>query len=436
MLQAGGVGGAPAADEPAAPLEPGSVLAVPLLSGDLEMCAIGTCTEVLGDRVYGFGHAFTSEGSTKLPMGSGQINAVIANLATSFKLGAMTQARGTLCADQLVGIAGRMGKSPEMIPIELRIAYTDGSEDQTYHFNAAVHPRFTPLLSSAALAAAVTGSHQLPQYHTLDYELNLEFTNGRSVQVANTLVNANPADLFFELGTPVIAAADNPFERVMLKHVTGTVKVTPEAREAQILSVNVPREKYRPGESVKAYVTYRPFRAGEAVLPVDLDLPRDLPDGTYQLVISDWQKFFEDERAAKPFRFTAQNIDEVFAVLRDVASFRHNALYLRLLRQPDGVAVGRTAMPYLPSSRRQVLLAAGRSNTTPFVSSTVKAIPTALVMNGAAAFAITIDKDAKVEVGGRPPIKPPSKDLAPPKADEPKVKPPNPETPAAPDPEP
>src|SRR2546421_456116 len=67
-LQAGGAGGSgkPNAD---ASITPGSVLAVPLLTGDTDMTAIGTCTEVIGDRVFCFGHPFQNEGSVVLPMG-------------------------------------------------------------------------------------------------------------------------------------------------------------------------------------------------------------------------------------------------------------------------------------------------------------------------------------------------------------------------------
>ena len=42
-------------------------------------------------------------------------------------------------------------------------------------------------------------------------------------------------------------------------------------------------------------------------------------------------------------------------------------------------------------------MGAGLSNTTPFVSSTLKIVPTALVMTGAATFQITIDREAKVD---------------------------------------
>lgn len=402
LQSGGGAATESAATEPAAPLEPGSVLAVPLLTGDADMTAIGTCTEVLGDQVYGFGHYFNNEGSVSWPMGSGRINAVIASLMSSFKLGALTEIRGTLRADQMVGVAGVLGEAPPTVPIDLHLVYTDGSMERDYHFDAALHPKFTPLLAGAAISAAVSSARELPQYHTLDYDLTLDFADGQTVRIQNSAVNSSDM-LFTDVGLPIMAAADNPFHRVMVKKVSGTLRVTPKAREATLLSVNLPRIKYQPGQTLKAYVTYRPFRADEAILPVELELPRDLPEGTYQLVISDWQRFLQDEMTSKPFRFTAENIRQVFDVLHDYTSIRRDAIYLRLLRRPDGVAVGRVAMPHLPSSRRQILMDAGRSNTTPFVSSTVKVIQTPLVMSGSAEFQITIDQYANVEVAGKPP---------------------------------
>jgi hypothetical protein len=397
LLQAGG-GSAPEG-EPPAELAPGAVLAVPLLVGDADMTAVGTCTEVIGDRVFGFGHPFQNEGSVVLPMGSGRISGVVPNMMTSFKLGSLTATRGRLVADQTVGVGGRLGEAPPTVPIDVRILYADGSSDRRYHFDAALHPRFTPLLAAVSLASSVSGAHDLPQYNTLEYDLTLEFRNGRTLRMENTSVNANPMALFADIGMPMMTASENPFERVPLKKVSGTIRVTPEAREAQVLEVNVPRSKYRPGDTVRAFVTYKPFRLPEATMPVELELPKDLPEAQYQLVFSDWTRYAADEQASKPFRFTAERVGEVFDVLKDVASIKHNALYVRLVRQPDGVAIGRTAMPQLPSSRRQILMGAGRSNTTKFVSSTVKTVPTKYVMQGAADFAITVDRDLRVETG-------------------------------------
>lgn len=403
-LQAGGGGSAPD-DAPAPKLEPGAALAVPLLTGDVDLTAIGTVTETIGGRVFGFGHPFNNEGFIRLPMGSGEINGVIANLQTSFKLGTLAKQVGELTTDESVGVAGQVGEVAPSVPIEFHLDYADGSPSRTYRFSSAQHPKFTPMIAGVALAAAITGPSELPQYNTLNYDLTLEFANGQTVVVSDTAVNASSQDLINEIGLPLTAASENPFERVPIRKITGNIHISAEARQAQILDVNVPRSRYRPGETVDAFVTYKSFRGPEGILPVEIDLPRDLAQGTYQLIISDAQRYFQDMQQAEPFRFTADNIKDVFGVLKDVAAIRQNAVYLRLLRQPDGVAVGRVALPDLPSSRRQLLLGAGRSNITPYVSSRVKSVPTDMVMSGSAEFAITIDPTAKVEVANSKPGK-------------------------------
>jgi len=399
-LAAGGGGGT--LEDVSIKLEPGSAIAVPLMTGDMDMTAIGTVTEVLGDRVLGFGHPFFSEGEVSLPMGTGYIHSVIANLVNSFKLGSALKVQGTLHADQVVGVAGKIGEAPATIPVELRCVYVDGTLDQTYRFNIAIHPKFTPMLAAMSAVIAVSSQRDLPQYHTVEYDMSMEFANGQKVGLQNRFVDTNPQEIFSTLGAPIQAAADNPFEKVPLKKISGVLRVSREAKEAQILSVSVPKLKYQPGETMKAFVSYRPFRGAEAVLPMEFTLPRDLPDGAYDFAVLDWQTYLTEEQTSRPFRFTAESADEVFAVLRDITGVRRDALYMRLLRQPDGVAIGRTAMPRLPSSRRRVLIGAGLSNTTTFVSSSAKIVSTDNVMTGQAHFNIVIDKGAKVDTPGKP----------------------------------
>jgi hypothetical protein len=394
-LQAGGASIAPPGMNNT--IVPGSALVVPLVTGDLDITALGTCTEVLGDRIYGFGHPFNNEGQVSLPLAAGYVTTVIPTLTSSFKLGGMTQIVGTLASDQSVGIAGESGVVPKMIPVDLTVTYADGSSDRTFHFNIISHPQLTPLLGTVVLSSALASQNQLPTYNTVDLNLSIEFENGKSVAVRNSAVNASDGDLFFDIGAPIISAGANPFQQVLAKKITGRMVVSSEAREATILDVNVPRTRYLPGETVKAFVTYRPFRGPETVLPVEMTIPTDLPDGTYSLTISDWRNYLMQERQSEPFRFTTENVDQVFAVLQEIADVRRNALYVRLMRQADGVAVGRAAMSRLPASRRRVLLDAGRSNTTAFVSSTVKVVPSKYVFSGDATFEIEVDHNAHAD---------------------------------------
>ena len=130
---------------------------------------------------------------------------------------------------------------------------------------------------------------------------------------------------------------------------------------------------------------------------MEFDLPRDLADGEYQLIVSDWTRYLEDEKTTNPFKFSAENIGELFSVLKDLSALRHDAVYLRLVRQADGVAVGHTEMPHLPPSRMQVMLDSGRSDITPFVTSTVKVVPAGMVMSGSAEFTIDVERQGKVQ---------------------------------------
>src|ERR1700722_3104207 len=117
-LEAGGAGAADAAHRDVR-LEPGAALVAPLLIGDMELSAVGTCTEVLGPRVWGFGHEANNEGPIPLPLGSGTIATVVADLHSSFKRGQLAGVVGTLNSDQTCGVAGLTGQTPPMIPISL-----------------------------------------------------------------------------------------------------------------------------------------------------------------------------------------------------------------------------------------------------------------------------------------------------------------------------
>jgi hypothetical protein len=391
-------------------LQPGSVLAVPLLTGDMELTAVGTCTEKIGDRIFGFGHPFNNEGAINLPMGAGSIAAVVANLETSFKLGFLSGPTGALLTDQTVGVSGEIGRAAPTAPVELRVVYDDGTVDQTYHFNASLHPKLTPLIAAAAITMAMSGQKNLPQYHTVNYDVTADFADGHKVVINNSSVNGDGAEIVADVALPLLAASDNPFSAVPISRLNGTFRVTSNAKAAQILSVMVPKTKYQPGETVKAYVSYLPFHADEAILPTSFTLPRDIPDGQYQLIVSDWTRYLEDERTANPFKFNANSIQELYQVIHDFEAIRHDSVYLRLVRQADGVAVGHVAMPRLPSSQRQIMLEAGRSDITPFVTSTVKIVPAGLVMSGSAEFMITIERHGKVETtpGAPPTIAPPA----------------------------
>ena len=391
-LQAGGGGNS----DKQIKLEPGSVMAVPLLVGDINMTAVGTCTEVLGGKAYGFGHPFTGTGPIELPMCAGEIQGVIANLVTSFKLGSATQAVGTLLADESAGVAGRIGAAPVTAPIKWKVRYADGSLDRNYSFNAVIHPQFTPLLASTAAYGALSASRQLPHYNTIDYRINIVFSDDHKVLLADRMVNVDPLSLFSAMGMPIAVATDNPFGRVLVKSIEGDVQISDGAATAELLHTGSSRQVYRPGDTVKFFVTLRPFRSLDVVRELEFVLPAELPDGSYTLVVSELARFLADEQATSPFRFTAGKLDDIFSAINDLSSLRSDALHLRLTQSSPGVSVGRSSLPLLPGTHRQMLLASGRSDVVAYMPSTARHIPAEWVVSGAVELSIQVSRQGRL----------------------------------------
>ena len=394
-LQAGG-GGAGVNDAPGK-LEPGSVMAVPLLTGDIDMTAVGTCTEVLGERAYGFGHPFTGEGAVAIPLSSGSIDGVIANLATSFKLGSSSRNLGTLLTDQTSGVAGQIGDVPPTAPITLRVHYADGSLDQTYHFQAVIHPQFTPLLTSMAVMGSVSAAQQLPHLNTVSYKMRVSFADGRELKLANLVANADAMNFLTEIAAPLTAVSDNPYSRVLARGIDGEVEVSNSTQAAEIVSAGVPHQAYRPGDTIRLIARIRPFRGTESSKELDLPIPDDLEDGVYQLLVSDVSRYVSDEHTGNAYRFSASNLDEVFTATNELSALRGDAIYLRLTAaaSPQGVAVGRTALPKLPPSQRRLLAASGRTQITAYLPSITRTIPVQWVMTGAVELPIQISRDLR-----------------------------------------
>ncbi len=67
-------------------LEPGSMISVQLLSGDMSTGADGTVTAIDGDHLYAFGHRFMAAGPTDMPFAQAEVLALLPNFASSFKI--------------------------------------------------------------------------------------------------------------------------------------------------------------------------------------------------------------------------------------------------------------------------------------------------------------------------------------------------------------
>src|SRR4029079_18061207 len=102
-------------------LEPGSMISVLLISGDMNGGAEGTITAIDGDRVYAFGHRFLGEGSTDLPFARAEVLALMPNLSSSFKISMAREWMGSITSDRETAVSGLTGRQASLIPVQIRV---------------------------------------------------------------------------------------------------------------------------------------------------------------------------------------------------------------------------------------------------------------------------------------------------------------------------
>ena len=106
-----------AAQAPAAPLVPGSAVAIGYATGDISVGAVGTVSYVDGNAVWALAHPFDGAGRRDLFLQSAYVFGVINNpvsveSGSTYKLALPGAAIGTLRQDGLSGVAGRVGAGP------------------------------------------------------------------------------------------------------------------------------------------------------------------------------------------------------------------------------------------------------------------------------------------------------------------------------------
>ena len=389
----GGVSGDVLATADQVRLEPGSALCIPFVTGDIMMEGLGTCTEVIGDRVLGFGHSMFGEGSVELPLATGSVHTVIASVMRSNKIGAALKTVGTLWGDENSGIFGITGRTPRTVPVEVVVNNERGR--QTFKYDLVHQEVFTPMLLATVIMESVFSHSEPPREHTIRYTIETEFDEVGTYRTSNFTSMSGVFGLAFEASVPTSTLMNAPFGKSKVKQAKVEVTIEKGARSASIYQANLPRDTYRPGETVPVRIKWMHYLGDPLYTEATytLKLPADLPDGTYDLTVGSASTHLQGLRTEKPHLFKVDSPADALRAMNLISSFPDNRLYLRLSLPDVGLAVEDLEMPRLPSFHQHILASSGRAD--------VSAIREALVVEQETPFAVSGSKSFKIKVDRR-----------------------------------
>jgi len=363
MVVAGGGSGAGKGLEKSekARLVPGACLAVPMVSGDINLATFGTVTDVVDDKVYGFGHYLLGYGRIDLPMATGKVHTVVSNMASSFKLASVLETVGALTDDEATGIVGRVGAEAKTIPLTIRIDRYNETQRRLYQCRLVHNRLLTPFYLRVAVAGAAFQLGEFPLEHTVEYRVAIDLKGGESVSFENVSSDKALNDLILESYGAVGLLMNNPYERVDIESIAFDIRILPKSRVSHLWAVEMSDTKVKAGENVDIEVVVESVLASKKKFRCSLEVPENLAPGTYELTVCgprDYERFLIK---MAPHRFIAQNFPDLVRALNNSLQISRGKLYFLLTLPPRGIIVENAELPDLPATRTLIFRDAKRA---------------------------------------------------------------------------
>jgi len=393
-LQGGGLGGVEAEAAKNAKLIPGGGIAVALATGDADMTAVGTVTEVVGNKVMAFGHSFFSAGETELPMGPAYIHTVISGRNNSFKMGASLNMVGAIIRDETTAIAGLIGRKAAMIPMKVRVEWSADKRKQEFNYKIAHHRRMTAMLVSMLVGDAAWGWRELPERHHVSYSLTVDFGKLGKYRASNISSGSDVYWVTSDLDRAVFTMMRNPYgSRPEIRGIDVSIKIMPGEMNASIMDFRLDSQIYAPGGTLTGILTLARPRMKRTTMPVKFKLPDDLPEGVHTLQVSNWSTAASAGMREQPHKFNPKTTEELLASMQRSVLLQGNVLYMRLpLRDGGGLALDKRELPDMPASKAAMITQAKLLDTKTFRRSLLRETKVDYVLSGSATASFTVTK--------------------------------------------
>jgi hypothetical protein len=355
----GGVIAGSAQDTPPSPtdLQPGSMISLMLVRGDLNLNIDCTVTLRQGNSLYACGHQVLAEGPAQFPFAPAHVIVTVPSIASSFKVDAPGAIVGTIRQDRFDAIYGRVGeKIPPMIPVHVHLDSTLNRKVD-YNFEMVEEPFLSPLLLNLAVTSALTATERSIGTSTLNVKARIHLAGGQSVDLEDILSS--------DLGTanivggtvaaPLAILMSSGFPDIKVQDIDLNIVSLDEKRTALIEQIWSTKSEVRPGDHLEVTALLRLPSGTTLTEKIPVDVPGSVTDKVLQLVVGGGSSI-----NALEFRFSAlggtpRNSQQLVRALNRMR--RNNRVYGLLMSPQRSFVMQGDEYPSPPPSLVQTFMA-------------------------------------------------------------------------------
>jgi hypothetical protein len=387
--ESGGILSGTAADRPAggaldkndaSKLEPGSMISLFLVSGDLNLNADCTVTYHHGNDVYACGHRLLLAGPSQIPFGPAHVLTTVASLASSFKLDAPGEPIGSIRQDRFAAIYGQIGNKAEQIPVHLRLDSTLNTQSD-YNFNLVQDPFLSPFLLNMALVSTLSATERMLGPSTLEVSGKIRLSSGDLVDVDDVVsAEVNAANgVGFAVSTPLTYVLGSAFPDLRVEGIDLSIASRDELRLATLDQVWSNKSEVRPGDHLEVTAVLRTPSGESATQKIPVDIPESISDKTLSLVVGSGSTINAVQNRLASFAVPPRDVHQLVRALNRTR--RNNRIYALLMAPQRSFVMQGDEYPSPPPSLVQTMMSDPASSGITFSGTSVvgdfetKAVP-------------------------------------------------------------
>lgn len=324
-------------------------LGVPFIEGDMSMAGVGTVTYRNGDRLVAFGHPMFEEGSVEFPMAAVRINGLSRNIMRPFKVGESVGQIGVVRQDRIPAIGGVFGEQAPMFGVRASVDDPKYQGKRDYKFRLWNNRDMTPQLCMTVIAESIAGAGRGGGDTAAWYDYAVAFDDGTSFTKEEYIADSyGGMDASYSAGADIGVMMNNPYKPVKPASLDFHMKIADKLPQAIIRSAATSKPSYRPGDMVEVTVEIQPYRKEVEKVNYSFKLPDQLPEGSYDLSISDGSARASIDYMRDPGSERVFNYESLVSMLK--RNYPKNKIYLTVRDRDTGVSVRGNEMPKLPAS--------------------------------------------------------------------------------------
>lgn len=361
-------------------LSAADAVSVPLIRGDLEYSASGTVTYVDGEKLYMFGHPFFNLGTVDLPIHKAEVISLLHSYSQSSKMVETTHPVGSVLQDRMSAVYGKLGKTPDMIPLTIVLK----NQDKKLEMEMVNHPLLTPSVTGIALSSTFSSLFKDIGFQSIDVRGRIYLRDQPDVILDNLYSGLDSINEFSSMMLAInFFLMNNNDRHVDIQKMNFELETSEIIRTADIKKVLINKHLFTENEPINLKVFYRKANGPQMKEEISFRTPNIGSGKTFYLLIGGREAISDfDSKNIKVSYFP----DKLKYLIRAINNLRkNNRIYFKVFIPRQGIYIDGHEYSGMPDTEQRLFQNHNidfRKNVVRYSTITEYQLPVPFVMKG------------------------------------------------------